>query len=207
MKLLLIIALAALILQPAQTDVENRSGLEVVKIELKQKYIDPEQYSQIMSTQTLGPKAVPSKPGEDMVQRRVELRNMSNMHSPDPVKVNYLLAQMKNATPKPISKFVWAYQMATDQPDALDQQFLCNVQIVPGQTKGVEVIPRVIQRVVDASAAGAKPVLPKPTLKDIIINQIQFADGTTWQRPDWNGTILLTREGIQKLGSGKCSAL
>ncbi len=207
MKLLVILTLIPLVLLQTQTDVQDRSGLEVVKIDLKQKYIDPEEYSQIIRNQTLSAKAAPRTPGEDLLERKAELRSMSSMHSPDPVKVNLFQAQMRNATSKPISKFVWAYQVAADQRDAPDQQFLCNVSIVSGQTKGVEVIPRITPRVVDVSAAGAKPVLPKPSLKDIIINQIQFADGTTWQRPDWNGTILLTREGIQKLGSGKCTAL
>jgi hypothetical protein len=206
-KLLVILTLIPLVLLQTQTDVQDRSGLEVVKIDLKQKYIDPEEYSQIIRNQTLSAKAAPRTPGEDLLERKAELRSMSSMHSPDPVKVNLFQAQMRNATSKPISKFVWAYQVAADQRDAPDQQFLCNVSIVSGQTKGVEVIPRITPRVVDVSAAGAKPVLPKPSLKDIIINQIQFADGTTWQRPDWNGTILLTREGIQKLGSGKCTAL
>jgi len=207
MKLFLILALLPLALLQTQTDTRDRSGLEVVKIELKQKYIDPEEYSQIIRNETLKVKAVPREPGKDLLERKAELRSMSDMHSPDPVKVNVLQAQMKNATSQPIIKFVWAYQIATDQRDAPDRQFLCNVHIAPGQTKGVEVILRITPRVVNASSAGHKPALPKPSLQNIIINQIQFADGTTWQRPDWNGTILLTREGIQNLGNGKCTAL
>jgi hypothetical protein len=46
----------------------------------------------------------------------------------------------------------------------------------------------------------------KPTIKDVIINQIQFADGTKWERPNWNPLVLATM-GARSVGKGKCGAL
>lgn len=206
MKLSVILLLLAPALQQTQPVSQDLSGLEVVKIELKEKYVASEEY-EIIQNQTLRTRGVPLRPAEDLARRRIELRALSKIHSPDPVKVNYLQAQLKNIGANAILKFVLTYQMAVDEPGTPDQQFLCNVQVATGQTKTIDLIPRLIAHVVDTSGSGSKPVLAKPLVKEIIIDQIQFADGTTWQRPDWDKTSLLTPKGTQKLGKGKCMGL
>jgi hypothetical protein len=120
-------------------------------------------------------------------------------------------AKIKNDRSRAVTSFVWAYrlpQSSTDPQDAPDQEYLCNVRIEPGETKRIKVvspIPRT--RVVNASASGTPPASQQPSLQDTIINQVKFGDGDTWQRSDWNGTILLTRAAVRKLGKGKCIAL
>jgi hypothetical protein len=126
------------------------------------------------------------------------------------VNVYVLRAKMKNTSSKPIARFVWAYQLPDSSPNATDaayEEYLCNVRIEPGETKTVKVtspIPR--SKTIDVSAASTPPTPHEPTLKDMIINQIQFADNDKWQRPDWN-SVVLSRQGARKLGEGKCIAL
>ncbi len=69
------------------------------------------------------------------------------------------------------------------------------------------VFPIPYSRVVKASDSGALPVALVPELKDLIIKQVQFADGTSWEHPKWDSIVLLTRQGIKKRRKGKCGVL
>ena len=81
------------------------------------------------------------------------------------------------------------------------------MKIAEGETKVVTVVSPVrLPRVIDVSTISPPPKPHEPTLKDMIINQIQFADNDKWQRPDWN-PVVLSRQGARKLGKGKCIAL
>ena len=88
-----------------------------------------------------------------------------------------------------------------------DQEYLCNVRIAAGETKIVTGgFSCAATQLTLRSTIKHHPNCHEPTLKDMIINQIQFADNDKWQRPDWN-SVVLSRQGARKLDKGKCIAL
>lgn len=226
MKLLFGFALLTLILQQSQPTVPDRSGLEIVEFTFKQEIVKDERFAPRMVSNE--PPVLNPDPNLMRVDRnehptrtkREEKERLAKMSTvggvahtntpprPLPVDRNVYVfrATMRNDNSRPITKFVWAYQPKVEHVD--DIEYLCNVQLKPGESKEVEVIsPIPRQTVIDASASGTEPPPITPDLHHMIINQVQFADSTTWQRPDWNKSVLFTRSGIRKLGKGKCMAL
>lgn len=148
----------------------------------------------------------------DTSQRMQDLNSLGSRIPKGPpsimVTVFEFQAQMRNNGTRPISKFVWAYRSSANPPDFGDQQYLCNVRLGAGETKPIKLISPIPRRlVVNVSALGT-PVAPlSPAQQDLIIYQLQYADGTTWQHPDWTKTVLLMRAGARNLKPGKCIAL
>jgi hypothetical protein len=65
------------------------------------------------------------------------------------------------------------------------RQFLCGVNIRPGKEKELQVF----------SVAGPSEVISAASLADrsgnlfeekVVINRVEYADGSIWQRRDWN---------------------
>lgn len=234
MKLLFTLALLSLALPSAGPILPESSGLEVLSLEVKKGSVRENDWRlPMISTKppeihpTLGrgdrdrtdpPNVATLKETrEDMAQRRRDLSAVSNMKDESRfrmIPVYFFKVQMKNTTLKPITRFVWAYHLPGSPSDTSttpdqrpDQQYLCNVRIAAGETKMVTVAsPLRRPRVIDVSTISTPPQLHEPTLKDMIINQIQFADNDKWQRPGWS-SVVLSRQGARKLGKGKCIAL
>jgi hypothetical protein len=234
MKLLFTLVLLSLALPSAEPILQESSGLEVLSLEAKKGIVRENDWRlPMISTKppeihpTLGrgdrdrtdPPNVASmkEVRQDMAQRRRDLSLLSNKKDESRfrmVLVYVFKVQMKNTTLKPITSFVWAYHLPESPSDTSttpdqrpDQQYLCNVRIGEGETKMVTVVSPVRRpRVIDVSTISTPPQLHEPTIKDMIINQIQFADNDKWQRPDWN-PVVLSRQGARKLGKGKCIAL
>lgn len=226
MKTFLAFALLSLTLPQTPNSLQDRSALKIVTLEVKEKLITHQNWSP----------GIPSKPPElkpnlgrgadvnerefqkiqrDTAQRMAELRQLGN--PPSRVNGRYATpyvepgyefrAEMKNAGSKSITGFLWAYRPSLNSPDLPDKEFLCNINIKPGAAKVVKVlspIPRT--RVVGVANAGIPPGPQKPSLQDMVVNQVRFSDGTTWQRTDWN-SIILSRQGARKVSKGKCMAL
>jgi len=229
MKTFIALMLLTLTLPQTPTTVSDTSNLEITQFSYTTKLIERDHLvSQVVSMQapvldrrTIKlPDRSPDEKNNplltvqrDSSQRKQELDSLSSSSVPrglPEIKVTVFAfqAQMKNNGPNPITRFVWAYRSSATPPDFVDQQYLCNVRIEPGKTKPVKLIsPIPRRRVVTVSASGTPPAPMNPSRQDLIINQLQYADGSTWQRHDWNGTILLTRVGARKLKSGKCIAL
>jgi len=129
---------------------------------------------------------------------------------PDPTRLFYVFtAQMRNDSAKSITRIVWAYRVShhPQMEDIADTEFLCSTKIEPGRSleiNSVSRLPRVM--VVDVSAQGTEIDVPKPSINDFVIKQVQFSDGTTWQQPDWD-SVILTRRGALNLKKGKCITL
>ena len=233
MKLLFTLALLSLALPSADPILQESSGLEILSLEVKRGSVREDDWRlsmistkppEIHPTLGRGDKDRTDPPNvatlketrQDTSQRMQDLSLVSNKKDKSRfrmVPVYVFTVQMKNATLKPITKFVWAYHLAAPSdtsttPDQRpDQQYLCNVRIAEGETKMVTVASPVrVPKVIDVSTTSTPPQLHEPTLKDMIINQIQFANNDTWQRPDWN-PVVLTAQGARKLGKGKCIAL
>jgi hypothetical protein len=226
MKILLTIALVSLTLSQTPGYPQDRSGLEVLSLQVKEKLKRFDEYHSSMVSQK--PPVIKPDPAanrgndpnqrefqrieKDTTDRQTDLRSIENVKREDPYRpltVPYYdsVASIRNNNSKSVTRFVWAYRASPALQYTQDEAFLCQVGIKPGETKSIRVWaqkPR--QKIVDVSATNANPVPEKPSLQDVIINQVQFADGTTWQRPNWNPAVL-TRPGARALGRGKCIAL
>jgi hypothetical protein len=89
-------------------------------------------------------------------------------------------------------------------PESTGRQFLCAVKTKPNEIKGVETLStQAPSRVIVAGKAGDKTEAPVLTA---VINRIEYADGSTWQRSGWDSSILSQGE-PQKLDGGKCVRL
>jgi hypothetical protein len=104
-------------------------------------------------------------------------------------------AEFKNNGTKTIKALFWDYQTG-DQKQASSvthREFACGTKIKPNETKQLEgftIGPAV--RVV--SAENKRPD------EQIIINRIEFTDGSTWQRSDW----AVPDEVLKFASSGRC---
>lgn len=225
MKTFLILALLSLSLTAAPIP-QSQTGLEVLSLNVKEKVINPSvdlaepdlPESVTRPNPNIGRPTNRTETETERLERQTNLR-VQNMHAieaakkeaaanrPASNKLYESEAEFRNNSAKSITGFVWAYQASPALQYTYDQEFLCDMKIATGETKRVKVLslyPN--QRVVNVSAAGAATIPVKPTIKDVIINQIQFADGTKWERPNWNPLVLATM-GARSVGKGKCGAL
>jgi hypothetical protein len=95
-------------------------------------------------------------------------------------------AKVQNATEKVIEVIFWEYQFR-DTPNSTvvsRRQFLCGVQIKPEKAKELKAF----------SVSGPSDVISVAALSDktksggsetVVINRVEFADGSIWQRKDW----------------------
>lgn len=118
--------------------------------------------------------------------------------------------KIKNTDTKVVKSFVWEYQPAgeTALQTGSSRQFLCVEKIKAGGSETLRIfshLPPV--NVVDASDSKNKS--DKNHASEILINRIEYSDGTVWQRPDWDaGAFLLESPRItEKLKTSDCAAL
>ena len=95
--------------------------------------------------------------------------------------------KVQNPATKIVEIVFWEYQFQDPaQPDLIARrQFLCGVSIPAGKGKDLEAF----------SLAGPSDVVDVKTLaddaknpfkEDVLINRVEFSDGSIWQRKDWN---------------------
>lgn len=222
MKFLLIYTLLSLTFLQTPANLQEHSGLEVVSLEVKEIFHSHDFRPSMVSSQppvikpdlNRGPdrnEPEIQKIERDRNDRARDLASLKNVKREDPyrpkiIPVYLSQAQMKNGTAKSIKRFVWAYRASPGLQYAEDQEIVCDVKIRPGDTKLIKVearYPR--QNIVNVSASSANSIPEKPSLKDLVINQVMFADGSTWQRPNWKPPIISKR--VKQMGKGKCLAL
>src|SRR2546423_5312482 len=112
--------------------------------------------------------------------------------------------EVKNTSGKTIKTFAWSYQPA-EVPDPSDRQFFCSVKAKPGELKGLELFtPLAPSRVVDVAKSGAKSI--GDDKGKVMINQIEYTDGSEWKRPHWNSKMF-PAEDRDRIAAGKCIGL
>lgn len=140
----------------------------------------------------------------DMNERRAEMKATvdaaKTTKRDDPDK--YLLQlEVRNVGTNVIKTIVWEYQptaRATERMEYALHQYVCNVKAKPNESKKFELLsPSNPMKVVEADAETGKPKTGK-----VVINRIDYADGTTWKRKGWS--VLIPSETISDLGNGKC---
>lgn len=114
-------------------------------------------------------------------------RAVQDSRAPDKSVEGYSYrAKIQNASEKVIEVIFWEYQFR-DTPNSSvvsRRQFLCGVQIKPAKEKELKAF----------SVSGPSDVISVAALSDktknggvetVVINRVEFADGTIWQRKDW----------------------
>jgi hypothetical protein len=105
----------------------------------------------------------------------------------------YLL-KLKNDSANKIEVVFWEYQFidAANAANVARRQFLCGLNLKPGKEKELTAFSLSgPSKVVSAESLSDKT--PKPPLEKVLINRIEYADGTIWQRKDWSfGEIRLS---------------
>jgi hypothetical protein len=96
-------------------------------------------------------------------------------------------AKVHNATRKAIDIIFWEYQFKESAADAplLRRQFLCGVAIKPEKDKELQAFSLSgPQDVISVNILAKKP--GSTGAEQVVINRVEFADGSIWQRKDWN---------------------
>ena len=103
---------------------------------------------------------------------------------PKPLDGFTYLAKIRNGGNQAIEIVFWEYQFIdTASKDVTRHQFLCGVKIKPDKEKEVEAFSMMRpSSVVDAGTL----VNNKALQEKVLINRVEYADGTIWQRRDWS---------------------
>lgn len=102
---------------------------------------------------------------------------------PKPLDGFSYLAKIRNGGKQPIEIIFWEYQFIdAASKNVTRHQFLCGVKIKPDKEKEVEAFSMMHPSgVVDAGAPVNNALQEK-----VLINRVEYADGTIWQRRDWS---------------------
>ena len=142
----------------------------------------------------------------DLAERRAELRTTevnAALSTQKPAKLYFYHLEVKNNGSRAIKSFAWQYE-SSGVPDPSDRHFFCVVNAKPNQKKQFDLFtPLAPSRVVDVTTASEKPGNSKGV---VVINKIEYDDGTTWLRPGWNAATF-SSEVTQKVEAGKCVGL
>ncbi len=130
-------------------------------------------------------------PNDDTIDGRSAAieKNVQEARSPKSKPVNGFAYQIKvrNASAKAIEIVFWEYQFkeSANPKNVVRRQFLCGVNINPDKEKEIQ----------SFSMSGPSDVISLESLagksgnlfeEKIVINRVEYADGTIWQRKDWN---------------------
>ena len=95
--------------------------------------------------------------------------------------------KVQNNATKPANLIFWEYQFREKgNPDILSRrQFVCLAKVKPQKTKDLEIFTLTApSSVISVNALNKKS---EPAFDEIvIINRVEFDDGSVWQRKDWN---------------------
>ena len=96
-------------------------------------------------------------------------------------------AKVQNAGKKVVEIVFWEYQFkeASNPATLVRRQFLCGVNIKPDKEKELQAFslsgPSDVVSVDSLSQKSGNPFQEK-----VVINRVEYSDGTIWQRKDWN---------------------
>jgi len=134
----------------------------------------------------------------DREERRADLiNNERNAAQSSPRQQDYyfLRLEVKNVGPNTIKSMVWEYQPSAQTADYDLRQYLCTMKAKPRESKTFELIsPFAPVKVVSADK--------KSQDGKVVINRIEYADGSVWKRKGWS--VLIPAEMTDQMGNGKC---
>lgn len=119
-------------------------------------------------------------------------KSVEEARAPKPVEGFSYRAKVHNASAKAIEVIFWEYQFksAPDVTTPLRRQFLCGVSIKPEKEKELRAFSLSGPHdVISVDPLGRK----SPGEERVVVNRVEFADGSIWQRKDWSiGEIRLS---------------
>lgn len=103
-----------------------------------------------------------------------------------PIELYNYKIKVQNEGTKAVKILYWEYQVreTADPGNVTQRQFVCLARVKASERKGlvgISASPPV--SVISAKTLASDA--PKPFEERAIINRIEFADGSTWQRADW----------------------
>ena len=218
MRFLILSAISFLLVTPpGQTNVPESSDLAVLKFNCGEYKARSSMVSSVADPDESGNQPVRINPqrrnepqevinNRDMAERRAELRTAqinAQLSTQKNAKTYFYHLEVKNTGARTIKSFAWEYR-STGVSDPSDRQFFCVVHAKENQKKQFDLFTSMSPwRVVDASAAGQNPESAKGI---VVINKIEYADGSIWVRKGWNPATF-SAEVTHKLETGRCVGL
>jgi len=134
----------------------------------------------------------------DMNERRAELRAAEDNATQSSARKQdyyFIRLEVKNIGANTIKSIVWEYQPSMQTADYDLRQYLCTMKAKPNESKTFELVsPFAPVKVVSADK--------KAHEGKVVINRIEYADGSVWKRKDWS--IVIPAEMTDQMGNGKC---
>jgi hypothetical protein len=137
----------------------------------------------------------------DMNERRAEMRATTDVAKNRPKKNTdqYMLQlEVKNVGTNVIKSMVWEYQPSDKAADYALRQYVCAFKAKPKESKKFQLISEYNPvKVIEADVDTGQTKNGK-----VVINRIEYADGSVWKRKGWS--VLIPHETVNGLGNGKC---
>lgn len=208
MRTLLLLSLLLMLIPPSQNGVVADEGTVVVVISSKwsksrQKIVLPETVTTapaqavtatIKNLERNRPANLPpgvGDPNADTLDgRRAAMEKIvqeSRSRKANPVDGFTYQVKVRNASTKVIEVMFWEYQFAesANPENVVRRQFLCGVNIKPDKEK--ELLAFSLSgpsNVISVESLGKQP--GNLFVEKVVINRVEYTDGTIWQRRDWN---------------------
>jgi hypothetical protein len=112
---------------------------------------------------------------------------VQDSRAPKPVDGFAYRVKVHNSTEKPVEIIFWEYQLKESAAAAplLRRQFLCGVAVKAGKDKEIKAFSLLgPQDVISVNILSQKE--GTSGAEQVVINRVEFADGSIWQRKDWN---------------------
>ena len=142
-----------------------------------------------------------AKNRRDMNERRADLSlTVAAARASQPKEPYQYVIQLevKNVGTNVIKSMVWEYQPSAKAADYDLRQYVCAFKAKPNESKKFQLMSEYNPvKLVQADAETGKPKDGK-----VVINRIEYADGSVWKRKGWS--VLIPPETISGLGNGKC---
>ena len=134
----------------------------------------------------------------DMQERRADMDNAqaNASQSAERRHEQYILRlEVKNVGTNTIKSIVWEYQPAAQTADYDLRQYVCMMKAKPKESKTFELIsPSSPVKVVSANK--------KDQEGKVVINRIEYADGSIWKRKGWS--IIIPPQQMAAMKNGEC---
>jgi len=134
----------------------------------------------------------------DIQERRADLANAErNANNSAPRRQDYysMRLEVKNVGQNTTKSIVWEFQPAVQTVDVEAKQFICKMKAKPNESKVFELMsPSPPVKVVSADK--------KAQESKVVINRIEYADGSVWKRKGWS--VLIPAELTDQMENGKC---
>jgi hypothetical protein len=119
--------------------------------------------------------------GEDTNRMSRATHDLARTHQGYAYKIKF-----RNVGKKTVTALIWDYQFGaeTESQDISHHQFLCLTSVKPGAALSLEVFsPSPPTNIVSAASAGQKE--GQGVASRVVINSVEYADGTSWERSGW----------------------